>query len=358
MRFAIFQSWGLGDLVMTSPVVSEFRRLHPEAHLLLVVRGKAQAALLQASPLVDQIKVMPQRHEKAMLFRFFWNLRPDRIDVAYVGTRISPILPLLLRVVSGIRIIVGDGDRCSFLYTYRNSVDPLVHRVDRMLETFSLWSRHAPRAPVFRLPVPSSADTEATRVLADRRLTPGRYVVVHAGSSRGSAREKRIPVGVVRRFVGHLRAIDPESQLVLIFGPDDVDLLAAFEPLGEGFARLSSLELGVTIAILSRARGLIGTDSALGHIAAAFDVPTITLVGPTNPDETRPYGSRSLVVKRRESLPCQPCWGTPNYGNCPNGVLCMNELPVLDIVELVKSWPVRTVSKSYDYSIEGPADSF
>lgn len=95
MHFGIFQNWGLGDLIMTTPVIAEFRRLYPDARLTLVVRGAAQASLLRDSPLIDRILVMPPRSDRKNLLRFFLKLRRENLDVAFVGSRISPLLPLL-----------------------------------------------------------------------------------------------------------------------------------------------------------------------------------------------------------------------------------------------------------------------
>jgi heptosyltransferase-1 len=45
------------------------------------------------------------------------------------------------------------------------------------------------------------------------------------------------------------------------------------------------------IALLRRARLMIGSDSGPVHLAAALGVPTVALFGPTDPRRNRPYGS-------------------------------------------------------------------
>ncbi|NLH81900.1 MAG: glycosyltransferase family 9 protein, partial [Phyllobacteriaceae bacterium] len=73
--------------------------------------------------------------------------------------------------------------------------------------------------------------------------------------------------------------------------------------------------------------------SAPGHLAAAFGVPTVTAVGPSDPDETRPWGPLSRVVRSREDLACRPCWFTPLHGNCPHQGRCMTEITSDQIVD-------------------------
>lgn len=338
MHFAIVQNWGLGDLVMTTPVIAEFRRLYPDSRLTLIVRGPAQASLLADSPLVDQVLVMPARSELLGMLRFFLGLRQQHFDVAFVGTRISVLLPLLLKLVSRIRTIVGDGDELKFLYSVRNSIDPNTHRVERMLTTFSMWSGKEPAAPQFPLPCSHQLVSEARRDLANKGVRTGPFIIIHPGSSVNAGTDKRIPVAVAQRIAERLIRRHADLHIAYIFGPDEVDLLPRFSDIGEREILLSGYSLASTIAIIAQASGLVGTDSSLGHIAASFGVPTVTLCGPTIPTETAPFGDNAKVVKRLDVLECQPCWGTPLYGRCPYGVRCMNELPEAEIIAIASSW--------------------
>lgn len=179
MHFGIFQNWGLGDLIMTTPVIAEFRRLYPHARLTLVVQGGAQANLLKESPLIDQILVMPARSDRTAMLRFFLNLRKEKFDVAFIGTRISALLPCLLKGLSGVPVVVGDGNRANFIYNVRNNIDPGVHRVDRMLATFAMWSGEATSSPTFPLPFSEVALGEVRADLLNRGLEPGRFVALH-----------------------------------------------------------------------------------------------------------------------------------------------------------------------------------
>lgn len=338
VHFAIVQTWGLGDLVMTTPVIAEFRRLYPDSKLTLIVQGKAQAGLMAGSPQVDQILDMPPRSDRQAMLKFYLGLRDQKIDVAFVGTRIGGWLPFILRGLAGIRVLIGDQKKLTspFLYKVRNKVNPSVHRVERMLETFSMWSGQTPAAPRFPIPRTEAARQEAHEIFAEKGLKPGRYVVFHPGSSGVSGgTDKRIPADVARRIASDILELRPDVSIAFIFGPDEIDFISSFTDLDERHVILSGYSLPTTIEIISQAAGLVGSDSSLGHIAAAFGIPTITLFGPTIPTETAPYGDSAKVIKRLEKLECQPCWGTPLYGRCPYGVRCMNELPESDIAPLI-----------------------
>jgi heptosyltransferase-2 len=344
VHFGIFQNWGLGDLVMTTPVIAEFRRAYPDAKLTLVVRGKAQAALMKDSDLIGQILDMPPRSERLALVRFFVGLRHQKFDAAFIGTRVSASLPWLLKVLTGVPVVIGDGEKSRFLYTVRNKIDPDVHRVDRMLATLAMWSGQSPMPPRFPLPRSETAFKEARSILDEMGLQPGQFLVLHPGSSVSAGTDKRIPVDVAKRLADSILRQRPEFSIAYIFGPDEVELISRFANLGEQQVVLSGQSLPITMAIISQAAGLIGTDSSLGHIAASFGVPTITLCGPTIPSETAPYGEKAKVITRLKKLECQPCWGTPLYGQCPYDVRCMNELPESEIVRMATAWDARDLS--------------
>ena len=345
MHFAVFQIWGLGDLTMTTPVISEFRRLHPDSKLTLIVGGQAQAALMEGSLLVDQILVVPSGSSRRTMAKFLLDLRRQDIDVVFIGTRITTgtgrRIPWALKGLSGISVIIGDADARRYRYPYSicNTIDPAEHRVDRMLSTFALWSRQPPAVPRFSIATNEGAVREATSLLAGQGLSPRRFVVLHPGSSGGPKQTvKRIPVDVALRIADSIVRSREDLSIAFMFGPEDVGLIPHFQALGPRQFVVAGCSLPTTVAVISQAAGFIGSDSGLGHIAAALDVPTITLIGPTVPSETAPYGARATAIQRAEKLECQPCWFGPLQGRCPYGIRCMHELPEADIVMEVMAW--------------------
>ncbi len=69
---------------------------------------------------------------------------------------------------------------------------------------------------------------------------------------------------------------------------------------------LPKLNLAGVARVLASAQGCVAVDTGLGHLAAALDVPTLSLFGPTNPGLTGAYG-RSQVHLAAEYPACAPC---------------------------------------------------
>ncbi|AZS51278.1 lipopolysaccharide heptosyltransferase I [Entomomonas moraniae] len=69
---------------------------------------------------------------------------------------------------------------------------------------------------------------------------------------------------------------------------------------------LPKLNLKGVATVLATAKACIAVDTGLGHLAAALDVPTISLFGPTNPALTGAYGKDQvhLIGKYPACIPC------------------------------------------------------
>jgi heptosyltransferase-1 len=84
---------------------------------------------------------------------------------------------------------------------------------------------------------------------------------------------------------------------------------ARAERIAEGLAHaqvLPRLNLAGVAQVLAGAQACVAVDTGIGHLAAALDVPTISLFGPTNPGLTGAYGP-SQVHMAADYPGCAPC---------------------------------------------------
>lgn len=59
--------------------------------------------------------------------------------------------------------------------------------------------------------------------------------------------------------------------------------------------------------LLASAKGIVTVDTGLGHLAAALDVPTISLYGPTDPKLNGTLGRKQYPMDLAASFSCSPC---------------------------------------------------
>jgi heptosyltransferase-2 len=88
--------------------------------------------------------------------------------------------------------------------------------------------------------------------------------------------------------------------------------------------------------LCSRIGGLdifITNDSGPMHVAAAYQVPTVAIFGPTRHFETCQWKNEKSVIVRRDDVPCAPCMKR----TCPlKHHECMTKIEAHDVIKAVK----------------------
>jgi heptosyltransferase-2 len=162
--------------------------------------------------------------------------------------------------------------------------------------------------------------TPADRTAADSVLStlfPGRdgpLIVLNDNSASGTARAWGIDkvAELSRVLAERVHA----ARILVHCGPGDRDeardvVVRASHPAVAGLHDVADLPIGLSKGIFAQARVAVSSDSGPRHIAAAFGVPTVALVGPTDPRLGRSAPSRCAEIRRE--LPCSPC----NAKDCP-----------------------------------------
>jgi ADP-heptose:LPS heptosyltransferase len=76
----------------------------------------------------------------------------------------------------------------------------------------------------------------------------------------------------------------------------------------------------------------IGNDSGISHMAAALDLPTLVIFGPTNPKVWSPRGRKAFVVHR--GTHCSPCTHE-EFFQCKDSE-CLKAVEVKEVLEGLK----------------------
>lgn len=75
---------------------------------------------------------------------------------------------------------------------------------------------------------------------------------------------------------------------------------------------------------LAASAGFIGNDSGVSHLAGYLGAPTVTVFGPSNPRQWRPWGPAVSVASPAEGFDCHPCFEKGNrdcdHRGCLSGI--------------------------------------
>jgi ADP-heptose:LPS heptosyltransferase len=273
VRILVLHPGALGDLILALPALDVLRETHPGAeltvagdsdHLRVVARAQADRIVSLATLPLHRLHgddALPRADLE--LWEGF-----ERI-VAWTGAGDSWFERRIRAVQPGARVAAwrpGPGERRHVSQIFVDSLEPAEPR----------------SAPLPRIGLDKAA----------RPDPPGEAVVLHPGA--GSP-VKRWPEA---RFVELGRRLRERGLPVEVLeGPAEpgaAERVAAGIP---GAARLEGLELDALAPVLRRARGFVGNDSGVSHLAAALGVPTVAVFGPTDPRNWAPRGPRVRVLR-------------------------------------------------------------
>ena len=136
-------------------------------------------------------------------------------------------------------------------------------------------------------------------------------------------------------------AIDLSSQydIIIFGGPGEKDIGKDIEKylIEKGVDNYKNLTAKITIKeLISQIANLdlfITGDSGPMHIAAAFQIPTVAIFGPTNDKETSQWMNEKNIILKK-NLECQPCMKR----ECPlKHHNCMKLIKSVDVLDAVHS---------------------
>lgn len=142
-----------------------------------------------------------------------------------------------------------------------------------------------------------------------------------------------------REFAAVANDLSCNYDILIFGGPGEKDIAAEIEGylINYGVNNYQNLSNKTSIAeLISYISSLdlfITGDSGPMHIAAAFQVPTVTIFGPTNDKVTSQWmNEKNAIVKK--NLDCQPCMKR----SCPlNHHNCMAFIKSIEVLDAVKT---------------------
>lgn len=330
-RILVIQTAFLGDMVLTTPLLRELRRIHPEVRLWVLATATG-GELLGALDGVERCLLLDKRWD----FRGWRSLTGvvrelvhTRFDATVAAQR-SLRTGFLVRL-SGAPVRVGfAGAAGAWSYNRRVTWSADSHAARRYLDLAVPLGGGAPEADARPALTPDPrAIQRVERVLARHGLGgEPRLLVVAPGSVW--ATKRWIPEGFGRVIAaGASRGLAP----VLIGSESERELCREVATHADAPILAGELAIPELVALLARARVLVGNDSGPGHVAAAVDTPVISIFGSTSSEAgCLARGAHTAVVEHPD-LHCRPC-GRHGRRRCPERHFrCMREIDAEQVIE-------------------------
>ncbi len=297
-RFLVIQTAFLGDVILATPVISELKRLYPEAQVDVLVR-KGNEAVLQNHPAIHEVFTFNKKQgkwkEMKRLIGLFRSGNYDEvINLQRFGS--SGIMTFLSK---GKKKVGFDKNPFSFCYDIRvkHEIGKGKHEVERNLECIA----HHGAAKLVRPAVyPSAADREKVAAYVNRPF----YTLAPASVWF----TKQLPE---KKWIELAHNLKQKGTVYLVGGPADFDLCqrilkAAGLPDENNLA--GKLNLLESCALFEQAARCFVNDSGPLHMATAVNAPVTAFFCATVPRfGFGPLSDDSEIRETAEALTCRPC---------------------------------------------------
>lgn len=325
---AIFLPNWIGDVVMATPTLRSLRQHYgPNVTLLGVARPYVQQVLTGSSWLDGMVWYHPKGKTRELRPKHVIDqLREANVDETVILTNSLRAAWIAWRSGAKSRVGYARNGRKWLLtaslkpHRQEGRYQP-VSAVDYYLDLVrSMGVEVASKQP--ELYTTAEGELAAERIWANLGWQPHQSVIgMNTGGAYGAA--KHWPNQHSAQLA--LQLAEEGHRVLIMCGPAEVDAAREIEdrarhPWVRSMAD-QDLSLEASKSCLRRCRLLVSTDSGPRHIAAAFDVPTVTLFGPIDPAWS--YNYATVAIDMFDRLECSPC----GKRTCPLGHhRCMNDL--------------------------------
>lgn len=310
----------LGDVLLTSTLLADLRREFPHATVDFLVGDRA-SAMLDGHPLIAERIIYDRRHPLRML-RLIRSRRYDWVIDLQSSPRTAQVA-----LASGARRragwqIVGPW-RLVYTHQLPRHTRPAVYvprERQRMLELLGVPT--VPGRPRLYLDEAERArGLEDARALGIGQGTPAVGLLLSA--------HQRTREWPPRYFAALAERLDADGVLPVVFQmPGDEDKIAEFRRR-TGAGQIAAIpELRRFLGVLAACRAFVSGDTGPAHMAMALDVPTVTIYGPTNPENWNP-GLPTTVIVQADKAGCPAC--ARGEGSADPEHDCLDRVPV-DVV--------------------------
>jgi len=160
---------------------------------------------------------------------------------------------------------------------------------------------------------------------------------INPGASYGSAKR-----WYPQEFAKVARELSVEYDIVIFGGSGETDIAGDIEQalINSGVKNYKNLAGNTTITeLINKIASLdlfITGDSGPMHVAAAFQVPTVSIFGPTKDKETSQWMNKNSIIVKK-NLDCQPCMRRTcplQHHNCMTLIKAVNVLYAVDRISI------------------------
>lgn len=315
-RILVIKFGGIGDVLMSTPVLPNLRAYFPDSKIDYLTLLKNRDVLMD-NHYIDRVLTYDSKIDKSYdLIRHIRNKDYNLVIDLYCNPRTA-----FLTYITGAKYRVGYKFRGrNYAYNIKGAGrGGEVHNTDFNLD--ALVNANIPIiSKKLNLSVNVVHEEFAEKFLFDNDIQKEFLIGIAITGGWESKRYK------IKDYIELIKLISTKYNVkFLILWGTQQELKEAREIKSKTDGNVYVIPdspIRYLAAIIKRCKVLIGNDSGPLHLAGAVEVPVLGIYGPTNPDLQGPYGEINATVQNT-NLECLHC----NLLECNIGNVCMTELP-------------------------------
>ncbi len=342
---------GIGDALLSTPMLRLLRQAKPGAEIHVLVMFAATRELFENNPNVTKVHYYDFINDsKIEGILFLLHLRGYRFDISIniypQNRREYNIFALVLGAKKrlGVRYKRRDWQNLNWLNTDTITEDDSLHCVEENVKILSLLGINVEinEALLPRLELRLSPDhtSFAGKWLAQQSLEK-KLIGFHAGTAlfKNHIQRRWAP----EKFAELARRLKHELgvSILLFGGPDDREANQNIMSLAsDSIIEVNTKSIMDSIAVMQKLNLFVSNDSALMHIAGGLRLPTVAIFGPTNEAYVHPWQTRYEIVQT--GIDCRPCFAySPKPLVCyrpdpSEAFICIRNIEVETVFQAVK----------------------
>lgn len=331
----VLPNW-VGDVVLATPVLAALRAHFTRARITYLLRPYV-TEIVDGSGWYDELVTWPNGkglRRELQIGTMVRRLRQSKFDLALLLTNSFRSAFAVWR--AGARRRTGYA-RDGRTWLLNDRLRPLKRHGEfvprSVLDSYSDLAQHL-GCPVtdrhLRLPITPAQESAGRQLQEHYHLNNGRrYAAINVGAAFGAAK-----CWLPERFAATCERLAAEQNLqpVLVGAPHEAALLRRIADLATTDVTCC-VEPGTTLGSLKvlvrDAAVLVCNDTGPRHYGLAFDVPTVTIFGPTHQEWTDTDYTGEIKLQAR--VECGPC----QLKTCPIDLRCMHGVTVDHVLTAV-----------------------
>lgn len=342
----------VGDVVMATPFLDALRNAFPDAHITYMLRNYVRQ-VYSGSPWCNEFFVIENKQKKlsfvekiAQVIKHIRYMRKGNYDTAVL--LVNSFQSAFEVWCAGISLRLGYKREGRGLFltegptpNIKNGVyipGPMIPYYNKLAEFLNIM----PPSLDMKLYVSTHEDSEADARLQHMGVLPSdKLVGLNPGGAFGAS---KFWSPAYYAAVGDYYSSFERVKVIIFAGPNEEQIANDIAGLMKQPAVISTsdkLSLGGAKAVYKRLNLLVTNDTGPRHFASAFGVPSVVLIGSTNPKWTENHDPYQFVLGK---IPvCGPC----HQRICPLNHQCMKALKPTQVIEIANKLLEKKYGKDF-----------